>query len=152
MQAVGGDGFDTLVLPGGTRSLDLQAILNSNRVADFEVVELNGSKQLVVRPGDVGRLTGSETMLRIDGSTGDEVVLVGNWLADAGTITIGGVLYRSFAADGSTILVAEEVAVNISTLPPTGSNGLDGVAAGPFALEAGLESGLYLSKIGRAHV
>ena len=145
LQAVGGDGFDTLVLPGGTRSLDLQAILNSNRVADFEVVELNGSKQLVVRPGDVGRLTGSETMLRIDGSTGDEVVLVGNWLADAGTITIGGVLYRSFAADGSTILVAEGVAVNISALPPTGSNGLDGVAAGPFALEAGLESGLYLS-------
>ena len=93
--ADGGDGIDMLVLPAGTRLIDLAKVAGSGRVTDVEGLVLGGDKELVVRSSDIGSITGGSS-LRIDALATDKVDLVGAWLERAEQV-IGGVTYRVFA-------------------------------------------------------
>lgn len=137
----GGTGIDTLVLPGGARSLDLSAVIASGRLSGIEVIALGGSKEIVVRPGDIAALVDVGNELRIDATASDRVDLVGAWteLAPVGS---GTATYRHFVLDGQSLLVQSGATIAISTTAPTGIGGLDAIAAGPPALVPGDKSGL----------
>ncbi|HEV2044765.1 MAG TPA: hypothetical protein VGR05_08815, partial [Sphingomicrobium sp.] len=128
----GGDGFDTLVLPGpaGVRTINLSAALAEGAFSDFEQVELTGGKTLVIQTSDVTALTGGETTLRVVTTGSDRVNLVGTWTAGANQL-IDGVSWRSFSSAGVTILVQGN-----GLVAPNGANSpgaLDPFAGGDLA-------------------
>lgn len=133
--AAGGAGFDTLVLPGGGRVLDLTSILASGRVSSVEEVHLSGDKELIIRRGDVEDMTGG-SQLRVEGEASDQLRLIGGWTA-AGAVEIGGRSYRRFEFDGSAVLIAGDVEVLIGGRIPATAAGLDPIADGRAAIVAG---------------
>jgi Ca2+-binding RTX toxin-like protein len=126
----GGAGFDTLVLPGGTRTLNLHSVLAENALTDFEQIELGGNKTLVIEAADVTALTGGETSLRLVTMATDHVNLVGTWTHAADQV-IGGVNWHSYVSGDVSILV-EGSAVVTSGAASSGS-GLDPFAGGDLA-------------------
>ncbi len=127
----GGTGFDWLALPTGPRTLDLSAVLASNRLREIEGIALGGGKHLTVRSADVTSLTGGETQLLVAGDGSDTVELVGAWVAGASSV-IDGVTYRAYALDGTTVQVASGLTVQV-TASATGASGLDAIAGGTAA-------------------
>ncbi len=134
----GGAGFDTLVLNGGARALDLSAVLAEQALAEIEALVLTGSQSLCVRSADITALTGGETSLRITTTATDRLDLVGAWTAGADQV-IGGVTWRTFVLSGLTVLVAGTGGV-VTNAAASGAS-LDGVT-GPLAPLPGETSGL----------
>ena len=137
----GGAGFDALVLPGGTRTLDLSAIASSGRVVNIDEIVLGGGKELAVHPSDIAAISGGSS-LRIDALSTDRIDLVGAWL-ERDPQVIDGVAYRVFAADGRTLLVEAGAAIANVDAAPSAAAGLDSIAAGGPAPRGGDASGLY---------
>ncbi|MDQ4086812.1 MAG: hypothetical protein M3177_02170 [Pseudomonadota bacterium] len=137
----GGTGFDTLVLPAGDRIFDLRAAISTLRIANVEEIVLNGTQQIVVRPGDIGELSdGAE--LRITASATNKVHLLGRW-SEGATQTVGDEVYRSFSNGGATVLVREGAAIAVNGAAPAAAVGLDAIASGGVAPAPGEETGLY---------
>ncbi|HYD27318.1 calcium-binding protein [Brevundimonas sp.] len=131
----GGAGFDTLVLPGGARALDLAAVLQGGAVSDIEHLVLGGGKTLSIRGEDIVALTGSETTLRVTTGAGDALNLVGAWTAGPDQ-QIDGVTWRAWSQGGRTVLVAGDGAV--ATGGAATGGGLDApVGSAPVPGEAG---------------
>ena len=136
----GGEGVDTLVLPGGGRVLDLSQVVGSGRVTAIEIIEMRGGQELVVPSADVATLAGGT--LRVDATGGDRVDLVGGWVEGAAT-TIGGVSYTRYGLAGQAVLVRAGAA--IGTAAPAGAVGLDAVPSGDAASAPGGSSGVELT-------
>lgn len=139
----GGDGIDRLVLPAGARRIDLSAALATGRIEGFEIVELGGGQEIVVRAPDVAAMSGGEE-LRIEGSATDTVDLVGAWVGN-GSVAIDGTVYDRYQLDGHAVLVEQGLAVHLMAAPPAGIGGLDAIAEGGAALAPGVKSGLDLT-------
>jgi Ca2+-binding RTX toxin-like protein len=137
----GGAGFDTLLLPGGERLLDLSAVASSGRLVNIEEIVLNGSKELAVSASDIAAITGSSS-LRIDALATDKVDLVGAWL-ERDPQMIDGVTYRVFVGGGVTLLVDAAATIANVNAPLSGAAGLDPIASGAAAPQAGDAAGLY---------
>ena len=131
----GGAGFDALVLPGGTRTLDLSAVASSGRVVNIDEIVLGGGKELAVHPSDIAAISGGFS-LRIDALSTDRIDLVGAWL-ERDPQVIDGVAYRVFAADGRTLLVEADAAIANVDAAPSAAAGLDSIAAARPAPRAG---------------
>ncbi len=137
----GGAGTDTLVLANGSRILDLSAAVASGRIQGFEIVELRGSQQIVVRAADVATLADVDDSLRIVATATDLVDLIGAWSA-LGTVSIGGADFAKYTLDGQTVLISNAASVQVLPSPPPGAIGLDAIAAGVAALRPGVASGI----------
>lgn len=129
---VSGDaGFDTLVLPAGSRILDLSAVLAEEALDGIEKLVLGGGKELVVRPADIPLLADG-VVLRIDGGATDTIDLIGAW-TPGDPVTIDGVTYRQFQLSGETVLVSGPAVVAVRDTAPAGAVGLDPLAPGGAA-------------------
>jgi Ca2+-binding RTX toxin-like protein len=134
----GGAGFDTLVLAGGARALNLTAVLAQHALADIEALVLSGGQSVCLGAADVTGLTGGETTLRITTTASDRLDLVGTWSAGANQV-IDGATWRTFSLDGRTVLVAGAGGVVVQAAA-TGA-GLDALT-GPLAPLPGQAAGL----------
>ncbi|NBB51581.1 hypothetical protein GVN24_25170, partial [Rhizobium sp. CRIBSB] len=134
----GGSGFDTLVLNGGARALNLSVILTTTGLAEIEAIALTGSQSLCIRSADVQALTGGETALRVATTATDRLDLVGSWSAGADQV-IDGVTYRVFSLDGRTLLISGAGSIAANAIPSGG--GLD-APSGATAPLPGQSSGL----------
>jgi hypothetical protein len=137
----GGDGIDTLVLAAGVRKMDLTAALATGRIANFETIELTGSKELVVRSIDVASITGGGSQIIIDATATDKVDLLGTWTQGTNQV-IGGTTYKAFTSNGVTVLVEQVATVQVGSSAPAGAIGLDAIAAGEAAPLPGAASGV----------
>jgi Ca2+-binding RTX toxin-like protein len=138
----GGAGFDTWLLPTGSRILDLALVVASGRVTGFEHVEMVGGQTLVIRPADVGTLSGA-TALFISGTNTDAVYLAGGWAA-GGQFVRDGVTYTTYSSGAMLVHIAAGVAATTGAAPPAGT-GLDAVAAGAAAPVPGTVPGADLA-------
>ncbi|WP_298199063.1 FG-GAP-like repeat-containing protein [Novosphingobium sp.] len=127
----GGTGFDWLVLPTGARSIDLSAVLASQRVAEIEGLILSGGKRLTLRTADIPLLTGGETDLLVTSSANDTIELVGSWTRGATTV-IGTTTYQIWQSSAVKVLVSGTGTVVLNATAATGP-GLDAVATGAAA-------------------
>jgi Ca2+-binding RTX toxin-like protein len=123
----GNEGFDTLVLPGGGRVLDLSFTLSQGAVDGIERLVLGGGKEIVVRAGDIPVITDGGQALWLDGLANDKVDLIGAWVAGA-TQTIDGVSWRRYDLGGQTVYVT--AAATVQSAAPAKSGGLDPYAGG----------------------
>jgi Ca2+-binding RTX toxin-like protein len=120
----GGAGFDTLVLPGALRTLDLAGALGDGVLSGIDALELGSNLGLVLRPEDVDALTDADKLI-VHGGAGNHVYLVSGW-GELGQVTFEGTLYRDFkSAAGAEVLVDAAVATSIQAAPPAGSAGFD---------------------------
>ena len=127
----GGNGFDTLVLPGpGTRTINLAAALAESAFDDIEKIELTGGKTLIIQASDVTALTGGETSLFLATTLTDQVKLVGTWTRAADQL-IAGVSYKAYTAGAVTILVSGTGAIITNAVNEAGA--LDPSAGGDLA-------------------
>ncbi len=127
----GGPGFDVLVLPTLTHPLDLQSALATGRIQSFEEIQLPGSQQLVVRPGDISQLTGGDQLI-VTATSAGTLDLVGSWTV-GGALTVSGVAYQSYVSGTATVLFGGSGTVDILASAPAGSSGLDPIEVGPAA-------------------
>ena len=134
----GGTGFDTLVLPSGSRALNLAALLQADAVAGIEHIVFAGGQSLAVQAADVSALVPASSQLRVTTTASDRIDLVGGWTAGADPV-IGGVTYRTFGLDGATVLVAGTGSVVLGAASTGG--GLD-AAAGSAPPDPGGSHGL----------
>lgn len=139
--ASGGAGRDTFYADIAGLKLDLSAIAASGRVQSIERIELRDTQQIAVRAGDVAALAGAT--LEIAGTRYNQVILAGAWVEQRAVVQEGGV-FRAFTLGGETVLVRMGVSVTTGAIP-AGFTGLDAVAGGAAAPQAGAVPGGTLS-------
>ncbi len=127
----GETGFDTLVLPGGARTLDLAAAVASGRLYGIEQIVLADNQGLVVRYADVAAITDGHQLI-VSGNATNLVSMVGSW-AEGAAVTFNNNVYRSFANGDATILVQQGAGAQVGAGAPP-ATGLDPIAGGPLAL------------------
>jgi hypothetical protein len=137
----GGSGFDTLVLSGGIRKLNLEAVLAQGRLTSIESVILGGNKTLAIGANGITGLTDGFGQLRIEGETTDKIELIGLWTMTR-EVTEAGVTWRYFEGYGETLIVDRDVGVSVVAASSFGALGLDFIAGGPAAPVPGLKSGV----------
>ncbi|MGY2299931.1 Ig-like domain-containing protein, partial [Pseudomonas yamanorum] len=130
IQAVGGEGIDTLKLAGANQTLDLSAL--GDQVSSMEIIDITGTgdNTLNLTLGDVlaqggdSLFTGDDSkQMMIKGNAGDVVNLddlladgtdPGDW-AGQGQVTVEGIVYNVFQHDGlnAQLLVQDGVTTNL---------------------------------------
>ncbi|NWD45899.1 Ig-like domain-containing protein [Pseudomonas yamanorum] len=130
IQAIGGEGIDTLKLAGANQILDLSAL--GDQVSSMEIIDITGTgdNTLNLTLGDVlaqggdSLFTGDDSkQMMIKGNAGDVVNLddlladgtdPGDW-AGQGQVTVEGIVYNVFQHDGlnAQLLVQDGVTTNL---------------------------------------
>ncbi|MCC3859874.1 beta strand repeat-containing protein [Pseudemcibacter aquimaris] len=116
-QLDGGANDDTLVmLPDGIL-LDLTNP-ETGKITNFEVIDMDGENAtLKLSANAVLKAIGINDTLRIKGETGDTLISTDEWVTGASSI-IDDVSYTTYTNGDATILVADDITIDIQTPPP----------------------------------
>ena len=125
----GGAGRDTLVTAALGGTINLGAVLGSNRVTGIETVDLGTTGRAGIAAANAGAALDG---LRVDGSGTAALTLAGAW-SNAGQQVIGGFGYTLWRTGSTTISVRAGVNVTVASALPADARGLDGVAGGAAA-------------------
>jgi hypothetical protein len=119
----GGSGFDTLVLPGAARIVDLGVASDGGAITGIDDIQLGGGLGLAIRPADVAAVSDANEIV-VQGDASNTVYLVGGW-SETGQSVVGGVTYRVFTAGGSELLVQPGIVATVQAGAPPGAAGFD---------------------------
>jgi len=140
----GGGGNDTLVLPAGALFLDLHAARLTGRIIAFNAIMLGDGQRIAISQGDASGLAGTNVPLRLTGTGGGRVDLVGNW-AEQGGSAANGVTYRVFGNGTDLVRVSNALEVAVVAAVDHAARSLDPVATGAPPPQATNQTGSSLA-------